>query len=255
MLSFTEHLEELRKRLLYSMISFGAGFLVAFIFSEQLMDFLTIPMKYYPVIQMHNPYIAFTAIKKAPSLVFLSPTEAFWMQMKLAMIAGLIISLPFILYQVWRFIAPGLFTKEKRYAATFVLAGTGLFFVGASFCFVVILPFALHFLLTYRTASLVPLISIGNYADFCMKFLLAFGIIFELPIIIVILARMGIVKPETLAKKRKYAVLFAFIAAAFLTPTPDAFNQILMALPILILYEVGILAARLMVRKKAPDAG
>lgn len=114
----------------------------------------------------------------------------------------------------------------------------------------IVLPFAMNFLLTYKTENLVPMISVGKYVDFCLKFILAFGAIFELPLIILFLSRMGIVRPETLARQRKYAILGAFVVAAILTPTPDAFNQTLMAVPIVLLYEAGILLSRLLVRRK-----
>ncbi|HHN65945.1 MAG TPA: twin-arginine translocase subunit TatC, partial [Nitrospirae bacterium] len=131
----------------------------------------------------------------------------------------------------------------------------GLFLLGDLFCFVIILPFAMGFLLTYKTASLQPMISVGSYIDFTLKFLLAFGAIFELPIVILFLTKMGIVTPKMLAKNRKYAVLIAFILAAILTPTPDAFNQTLMAGPILVLYEAGIIISKIFSKEKKTDEG
>jgi sec-independent protein translocase protein TatC len=122
--------------------------------------------------------------------------------------------------------------------------------LGALYCFFLVLPFAMGFLLTYKTGSMTPMISVGSYVDFCIKFILAFGLIFELPIAIIFFTRIGVVTPKTLAKNRKYAILIAFIAAAILTPTPDAFNQTLMAIPMIVLYEVGILISRIFVRKK-----
>lgn len=246
----TEHLVELRKRILVSLSAVLVAFCVCFFFSEQIFTVLTMPLKGYFTFLRSYPYWDFVRRKEAFSLVFLSPTEAFWAHIKISMIAGLVISVPVIFHQFWKFISPGLLEKEKKYVAPFVFSGTMLFLIGAAFCFLVILPFAIQFLLTYKTASLTPLISVGNYMDFCLKFILAFGLIFELPLIIVILTRIGVVTPETLAKKRKYAILVAFIAAAILTPTPDAFNQVLMAVPIILLYEVGILLSRLFVRKR-----
>jgi sec-independent protein translocase protein TatC len=131
-----------------------------------------------------------------------------------------------------------------------MVSATLLFSSGAFFCFFVILPFAMTFLLGYRTETLMPMLSVGSYIDFCLKFILAFGAIFELPLVIIFLTRFGIVSPALLSKNRKYAMLVAFIIAAVLTPTPDAFNQILMAVPIIILYEIGILLSRIMYRKK-----
>jgi sec-independent protein translocase protein TatC len=140
----------------------------------------------------------------------------------------------------------------------FIFSATGLFLVGGGFCFFIVLPLAMGFLLTYKVGDvLMPMLSVGQYVDFCLKFILAFGAIFELPIVILFLTKMGIVTPQTLAKHRKYAVLLAFVLAALLTPTPDAFNQTLMAVPIILLYEVGILLSYLVRRKRdnvSPEA-
>ncbi len=132
----------------------------------------------------------------------------------------------------------------------FVLVSTVQFVAGAGFCLFVVLPFALQFLLTYKTEHLRPMLSIGNYFDFALKFLLAFGLIFELPLAMVLATRLGFLTPEFLARNRKYAVLVNFVLAAILTPTPDVFNQSLMAIPLCLLYEVGIIASRVL-RKRA----
>jgi sec-independent protein translocase protein TatC len=177
------------------------------------------------------------------------------MSMKVSFVAALALASPVIFYQLWKFISPGLLAKEKKYVLPFVISATGLFIAGALFCFFMILPFAMEFLLTYKLGDvLVPMLSVGQYVDFCLKFMLAFGAVFELPIVIIFLTRMGIVTTKTLAKNRKYAVLVAFILAAILTPTPDVFNQTLMAIPIVILYEAGILVSRIFVRGKTADA-
>ena len=173
------------------------------------------------------------------------------MNMKIALVAALILALPIIFQQLWSFISPALHRKEKKYVIPFVLTATTLFLVGAAFCFFIVLPFAMGFLLTYKIGDfMMPMLSVGQYIDFCLKFLLAFGIVFELPIFIVFATRMGLVTTKTLAKNRRYAILIAFIVAAILTPTPDAFNQTLMAVPMIVLYEVGILVSRILLRKK-----
>ncbi|HTR44935.1 MAG TPA: twin-arginine translocase subunit TatC [Thermodesulfovibrionales bacterium] len=251
----TEHLSELRKRLIVSLSALFVGFLVCFNFSEDLFKALLFPMKFEIGFRMTYPFAALipSEIKNA-SLIFTAPGEAFWMHLKVSLVAGLILSLPLILYQFWKFISPGLLQKEKKYVVPFVIIASLLFLTGASFCFLFVLPFAMGFLLTYKTASMTPMLSVGNYVDFCLKFILAFGAVFELPVVIVFLTRVGIVSPQTLAKNRKFAILFAFIIAAILTPTPDAFNQTLMAVPIIVLYEAGILVSRLFVRKKATHA-
>ncbi len=248
---FTEHLAELRKRIILSLIALLFFFLLSFNYSEEIFNLLMLPIKKTLTVIKEPPYIVFTPSKiKNPNLVFLGPAEAFWMHLKISFIAGLIMSLPIIFWQLWKFVSPGLLPKEKKYILPFVITASGLFFLGALFCFLIVLPFAINFLLTYKTENLVPMISVGRYVDFCLKFILAFGAIFELPIIILFLSRMGLVRPETLARHRKYAILGAFVIAATLTPTPDAFNQTLMAVPIILLYEIGIIVSRIFVRKR-----
>jgi sec-independent protein translocase protein TatC len=155
---------------------------------------------------------------------------------------------------VWAFIAPGLHQHERKYAAPFVIIGSGMFILGGAFSLFVITPNAIKFLLGYARPGLRPMITIENHIDFLLKFTLAFGAVFEVPLVITILARIGIVTARMLSSHRKFAILGAFIAGAILTPTPDAFNQTLMAGPIIILYEVGIVCARIFGRKPAPAA-
>lgn len=243
-----EHLAELRKRLLISFAFLGIAFMGLFNFSEKIFSLLTFPLNTELKIMTTRPFFQLIE-KKAVSLVFLSPGEGFWMHLKISMVAAFIVSLPVIFHQLWKFISPGLVEKEKKYIIPFIITATLLFLVGAAFCFMVILPFALTFLLGYKTEHLTPMLSVGSYMDFCLKFILSFGAIFELPLVIVFLVRFGFMTPNTLAKNRRYAVLFAFIVAAILTPTPDAFNQLLMAVPVIILYEIGILVARVLYRK------
>jgi sec-independent protein translocase protein TatC len=248
----TEHLGELRKRILVSLISLLVAFVIAFYYSEQIFRLIMFPLKYNLDFSVKNAYIHFVPVDKLQNtkLVFLAPTEALWMNIKIALVSGLILSLPVIFFQLWRFISPGLLEREKKYIVPFIFSATGLFLIGAAFCFIVVLPFAMQFLLNYKVGDfLMPMLSVGKYVDFCLKFILAFGAIFELPIVIVFLVKMGIVTPKTLSKNRKFAVLVAFVIAAFLTPTPDAFNQTLMAIPIILLYEVGIWISLLCERK------
>ena len=248
-LPLKEHLSELRKRILISLTVLFIAFLFIFNYSEELFNILVFPLKSEIKLDVKNPYIHI--INKTPvSLVFLAPAEAFWMHMKVSFLASFIFVLPVIFYQIWKFISPGLLAKEKKYLMPFIFSSTILFLAGALFCFVIVLPFAMTFLLGYKTGSLTPMISVGSYVDFCMKLILAFGAIFELPLAIIFLAKLGIVSPAGLAKNRKYAILLSFVAAATLTPTPDAFNQTLMAVPIIILYEIGILLSMLIYRKK-----
>ncbi len=251
-ISFFSHLSELRHRIFISVAIISLFFIIAFHFSEILFKGLIIPMKKDISLSLESPYVSFVPKEtREASLVFLAPAEAFWMHLKVSLVSAIIISLPIILFEVWRFISPGLLAREKKYLLPFIIMGTSLFLIGASFCFLIVLPFAMGFLLNYKTELLIPMISIGNYVDFSLKFILAFGTIFELPIALIFLTKFGLVTPQKLAKFRKYAVILAFVTAAILTPTPDAFNQILMAGPIIILYEIGIMVSRLFYRKSS----
>lgn len=234
-MSFMEHLGELRTRIVRALIGLLVGVAIAFPFSQRIMDFLAAPIQ-----------------RSGNTLVFLAVTEAFWTQMKVALLVGVFVAAPVILWQVWSFVAPGLYAHEKKYAAPFIIVGSLLFMGGGAFSLKVVTPYAVTFLLSYARPGLQPMISVGSYIDFLLKFTLAFGLVFELPLAITLAARMGLVTPKALARNRKYAVLGAFVAAAVLTPTPDIFNQTLMAGPLIVLYEVGILAARVFARKPRP---
>jgi sec-independent protein translocase protein TatC len=229
---FMEHLGELRVRIVRALLALLVGLGIALPFSQKIVDYLARPVR-----------------ATGQTLVFLALTEAFWVQMKVAVIVGLFLAAPAILWQIWAFVAPGLHTHEKKYAGPFVVVGSLLFIGGGVFSLKVVTPYAIGFLLSYSRPGLQPMISIGSYIDFLLKFTVAFGVVFELPLAITVLSRMGVVTPAMLAKNRKYAILGAFIAAAILTPTPDAFNQTLMAGPLIILYEVGIICARLFGRR------
>jgi sec-independent protein translocase protein TatC len=164
---------------------------------------------------------------------------------------GLFIAMPIILWNVWAFVAPGLHKHERKYAAPFVIIGSLLFIGGGAFAMLVVVPFAISFLVTFgQEQGLRPMITISSYIDFILKFTLAFGLVFEMPVVITLLSMVGVVTPQFLSKNRKYAVLINFVIAAILTPTPDIVNQSLMAGPLIILYEVGIICARVFARKK-----
>jgi len=193
---FMEHLGELRVRIMRSLYSVLVGLVIAFPFSERITEFLMRPV---------------TTL--GHKLVFTAPAEAFWVQMKVALITGVFISAPGILWQVWAFIAPGLHKHERKYAAPFVIIGSLMFVGGGAFALLVVTPYAIEFLLSYARATLQPMITIENHVGFILKFTLAFGLVFELPLILTILARMGVVTPKMLARNRKYAILGAFIIA------------------------------------------
>jgi sec-independent protein translocase protein TatC len=234
-MSFFDHLTELRTRIVWSLIPAAVGLGIALYFTSNVMKFL---MRHLTT-----------------ELVFTTPTEAFWTYMKVAMILGLFIAMPIILWNVWAFVAPGLHKHERKYAAPFVIVGSLLFIGGGAFALFVIVPFAMTFLVTFgQEQGLRPMITISSYIDFILKFTLAFGVVFEMPVVITLLSMLGIVTPQFLSKNRKYAILINFVIAAVLTPTPDIVNQSLMAGPLIVLYEVGIICARVVGRKKAKAA-
>jgi sec-independent protein translocase protein TatC len=233
-MSFMEHLGELRIRIVRALIALLVGTVIVLPFSQYIVDWLARPVT-----------------KLNYTLVFTAPAEAFWVQMKVGLIVGIFLSAPAILWQVWAFVAPGLHGHEKKYALPFVVIGSLLFIGGGAFSLFVVTPYAIQFLLSYARPGLQPMITLQNHVDFLLKFTLAFGAVFELPLALTILARIGVVNAKMLARNRKYAILGAFIAGAVLTPTPDAFNQTLMAGPLILLYEVGIICARIFGRRPA----
>ncbi len=251
---FWSHLEELRKRIVRSLLWIAVGFAACFNYSENLLKLLMWPMNMKLVMERSFPFFSTAASGVQQKLHYTTLVEPFWAHLKISLIAGLMLVFPMIMYQVWKFISPGLLPKERRYVGYFVFFSSVFFGIGVLFCYFFLLPFAIPFLLTYKTEELIAIIKIGDYIDFVLKFLLASGVVFELPLIIVLLTRMGIVNPNTLAKYRKFAFLGAFILGAILTPTPDVFNQTILSIPIYLLYEAGILASRLFGKKKPPES-
>lgn len=251
---FLAHLEELRKRLIVCFSAIGIAFVLVFNFRWFFLQLLQWPLTTDVIMGRRFPFIGFRSKPAIAKLTALGPAETLWTHFKVAFIAGLILALPVVLYQVWKFIEPGLLPRERRFALPFVVLSTLSFFIGVAFCFLIVLPLALQFLLTFDpTIQQMPRFS--EYVDFTLKFLLAFGVIFELPLAMTIAARLGLVTPQFLVRNRKYAILINFIIAAILTPTPDIFNQSLMALPLCLLYEVGIIAARIAARRAKPAEG
>ncbi|HUI44881.1 MAG TPA: twin-arginine translocase subunit TatC [Nitrospirota bacterium] len=247
---FWSHLEELRKRLVRSLILIAVGFGICFNYSENILRILMWPLNSKMEFKLAYPFVSILPNASPQKLHYTTLVEPFWSHLKIGLIAGIMLVFPFIMFQVWKFIGPGLHVKEKKYIVLFIFFSSLFFGIGVLFCYFVMLPFAVSFLLTYKTENLVAILRIQDYIDFILKFLLASGIVFELPLIIVLLSRMGIVSPATLAKFRKFAFLGAFILGAILSPTPDIFNQTILSIPIYLLYEVGILASRLVGRKK-----
>lgn len=227
-MGFLDHLEELRGRIIKSLISIILFSIVAYVFSERLLEFITGPI---------------------PEVYFMAPTEAFSTRIKISLIAGIIISVPVIFYHVWRFIAPGLFQKEIKMIVPFVLASTIFFLIGAVFCFFLVLPLSIKFLLGFGTEKLKPMIKIKDYVSFVSYMILAFGSVFELPVISYFLGKIGIISANTLRKGRRYAITAILVLAAVITP-PDIFSQMMLAFPLYFLYEVSIIVVKIIQRKK-----
>lgn len=256
-MSLVEHLSELRKRIVICLVALVVAFIITFSQSEYIFELLLFPLNYSPQFSLKEGLVFVPEQKlQNTKLIFLGPAEAFWMNMKIALVSGFILTIPVIFYEIWKFISPGLYSHEKKYVLPFVLAATGLFLVGVTFCYLIVLPFAMSFLLNYKVGDfLMPMLSVGLYIDFLLKFLLAFGFVFELPVLIVITTRMGLITPQTLKKYRRLAILLAFVVAAIITPTPDAFNQTLMAVPMIILYEIGIWVSIILNKKREEGNG
>ena len=232
---FLSHLEELRKRLITCAIAVGVGFVISYIFAERLFQILVTPLT--------------RIMPEGDRLIFTNLPEMFLTYLKTAFICGILLTAPVIFYQLWLFIAPGLYQKEKKFAVPFVVFSTILFVGGSLFGYFVVFPFGFKFFLGFANEYIQALPSVKQYFSFAIKLLFAFGIVFELPVVAFFLSKMGIVTPEFLKKKRKYALLLTFVMAAILTP-PDVITQLMMAGPLILLYEIGILVARMARRKK-----
>ncbi|MFZ0133355.1 MAG: twin-arginine translocase subunit TatC [Desulfobacterales bacterium] len=239
-LPFTVHLEELRKRLIVCFVAVGIGFAVCYGFKEFLFQILV-----NPLVKIMRP---------GDSLIFTGLPEAFFTYLKVAFLAGLMLAAPVIIYQFWAFVAPGLYDKEKKLMLPIVLLSTFFFVGGALFGYFLVFPWGFQFFLGFASDTIRPMPSMKEYLGFSAKLLLAFGLVFELPLVITFLARLGIVSVNFLKKNRKYAVLIFFVGAAILTP-PDVVTQIMMAVPLMGLYEISIIGARVFGQKKPGETG
>jgi sec-independent protein translocase protein TatC len=247
-----EHLVELQVRLTRAVVVVGVVFVGTFFFADTLVKWLRIPLQNMFVpgklewIPTDLPTIPF---------VFLAPAEALWQNVKVAGLFAMVLATPYVLWEIWQFVVPGLHSQERRFVGPFALISAVAFYAGVSFSFFFVLPFALNFLISYGVnAGFIPQISIAQYVGFALWFLLVFGVIFEVPLAITLMAKLGWVSAPMLKRYRKWAFLGAFLVAAILTPTPDPFNQCLMALPMYVFYEVGIVSAGIF-GKKAPVPG
>jgi sec-independent protein translocase protein TatC len=228
-MTIVEHLEELRRRLLLAFAALGAGTAVGFLFVDHVLNYL----------------IHMIGVER---LVFLAPAEAFLIRLRIALFTGVFVGLPVILYQLWAFVAVGLTRAERRTVMLLLPPSLVLFAGGAAFGLFVIMPLGLRILLSYQTEALQPLLAVGPTLSFVMLFIIAFGFVFQVPIIVLLLARFGVVSPETLVATRRYAIALIVVVSAVLTP-PDPLTLFLMGIPMYALYEVSVWLARLIAPK------
>jgi sec-independent protein translocase protein TatC len=231
------HLNELRFRLVRCCIAAGLGFLLCWAFVDPIFDTLTAPL--------------LKVLPANSTAIYTTLPEGFFIRMFIAFIAGLFVASPVIFHQIWSFIAPGLYDEEKRFLVPLAAVSALFFIAGGSFCYFIVFPYAFAFFVSYSTETIVVMPKVSDYLDFVLKLILAFGLIFEMPLFAFFLSRMGLVTADGMRSFRRYAVVGIFIAAAILTP-PDVVSQLLMAAPMLILYEGSILVAAAFGRKKSP---
>ena len=234
-MSLMGHLNELRRRLFRMVIIVILGFVAFYGVAEYLYAYLSAPLQ--------------AQLPEGSKLIYTSPAGAFFTYMKVALVASLFGTSPITFYQVWAFIAPGLYKEEKRAVLPLAFFSSVFFIAGAAFCFFMVFPIAFKFFMGFATDTIVPMISVEEYLGFALKLLIAFGVVFEMPLFAYFLSRFGILSPDFMRRQRRYAILLIFIVAAILTP-PDVFSQCLMAMPMLLLYEVSIYVSAMAYRKK-----
>jgi len=241
-MSLIDHITELRRRLLWSFLYIIIIFVICFYFADQLFEFLA------------NPLVSLLDVQNGQGFIYTALQEAFFTELKIAFFFALFFAFPLIAVQIWKFIAPGLYNNEKKAFLPFLLATPILFFAGGSMVYYLIAPVAWKFFLSYQNLNStgIPIrleAKMGEYLSLMMRFIFAFGLAFQLPVVLGLMAKVGIVEYDSLRKFRKYAIVLAFLSAAFLTP-PDPFSQISLALPIIILYEISIYIAKIIQKNK-----
>ncbi|HHV61529.1 MAG TPA: twin-arginine translocase subunit TatC [Firmicutes bacterium] len=222
-MTLIEHLEELRIRIIIAAVAVLMAGCLVYLKVDWILEMITRPVG---------------------RLVFLSPAEAFVVRIKLALVGGAILAGPVILWEAWRFVAPALAPAEARQAVLFLPAALAAFLAGAAFGLLVAFPVAVRFLMKFATPQLAPMISIGEYVSFAVLLTVSLGLVFEMPLAILLLARLGLVTPRSLAARRKYVILGVFVVAAVITPTVDVISQVLVAVPLWALFEIGVFLAR-----------
>jgi sec-independent protein translocase protein TatC len=225
----TAHLAELRSRLFAAVIAMALGFALCYTVKDSI------------IAALQSPPVLIGERVKVP-LQIIAPAEAFLTYLKVSFLAGVFLTLPFILYQLWKFVAPGLLEHEKKYTVPFIVGSTALFYAGGGM-FYLILPLVINFLLSFASEDISAQLSVGYYVSFCLRLMIAFGVVFQLPMVVIFLTQLELLSSHILVKYFRYAVVLAFVVAAVLTP-PDVVSQTFMALPMLLLYGVSILLAK-----------
>ncbi|SDT87436.1 twin-arginine translocase subunit TatC [Desulfobacula phenolica] len=237
---FTEHLGELRDRLVRSFIAVGIGFVAAYFFKEKLFEILIAPL------------VNAMGENENTRMIFTGLPEAFFTYLKVSLLTGIVVATPVLFYEFWMFVSPGLYRNEKKYFLPIVILSVFFFAIGSSFGYFVVFPYGFKFFLGFATENIHAMPSMKEYLSFASKMLLAFGFVFELPLVLTFLARMGLVTVPFLKKNRKYALLLFFVGAAIITP-PDVVTQVMMALPLMLLYEISIIGARIFGKKNTSE--
>ncbi|PSH03312.1 MAG: twin-arginine translocase subunit TatC [Acidobacteria bacterium] len=232
-MGFLEHLEELRKRIIWSAIPVVVGFFVCYAWHERIFSWMQKPIT-DALLAHHLPV----------QLVYTNPIDPFNLYIKISMLMGIFVASPFVLYQVWAFIAPGLYKRERRYVAPFMISTVGLFVTGGFFAYKVVYPSALEFLVAY-SAQFTPMITINEYTQLFLTIVLGLGVVFEMPVLVFFLALFGILSADFMWRNFRYAIFIIFVIAAIITPTPDIMNMCLFAAPMIVLYTISIAVAYL----------
>ena len=227
-MSLTEHLTELRSRIIKSLIAVAVGSCVGYFFIDDVMTWMAEPVG---------------------KLYFMQPSEAFFTYLKMDIFVGFLIALPVIFYHAWKFFLPALTKSERAVLSIVVPASVLLFFAGLAFSFFLVLPVAINFFMSFGSEDLTAMFSLSRYFDFMLTFVLPFGFVFELPLVIIVLGKIGLLTSEFLGKYRRIVIFMSFVIGAIITPTPDVFTQSMIALPMILLYEVGYLVVKYIMRK------
>ena len=239
-MTFLEHLDELRKRITHAVAALFVGFIIAFAFISRVQAFI---------------YQRLVADVPGKSFIFTEPGEAFFLMLKMAALTGVLIASPYIMLQVWLFIAPGLYAKEKRLAVPFVVFSSGLFVAGSAFAHYIVFPAAWRFFASFSNEFITFTPRIEPVFSLYLKLMLGMGLVFQMPVLMFVLARLGIVTAGFLVRNTKYAILLIFIAAAIITPDSSPVSQLLVAGPMIVLYGVGIIVVWLFGKSKKLDEG